>query len=383
MDVTRVTAIFHVVRAVIISHTYANPAARGKLHALAGQGVALAAAVPEEWRAPGATEPFRTRFSEENGVRIVPVVTRGIDAGGIPSSWRVSALRQLLTDFRPDIVQVEEEPFTRAAAATARLARALGIPAIAFTAESVPRPLPLLARRRRRRTLHQVRGLLGVNQLASSLARVQVPELTTAALPQLGLPVPRAPAPERHAPLAIGFVGRLVPEKGCDVLLRACARLYGAWNLSVAGTGPEQEALERLAERLGVASRVTWMGGVTQQDLAALWPRLDCLVAPSRGTAAWVESYPLQVLEAMSHGVAVVVSDSGALPETVGRAGLTFGDGHPEGLTDALTRLLEDAALRERLAAEGRRRVIGEYVDDAIARKTLAFWRDVLNGRAA
>ncbi len=65
----------------------------------------------------------------------------------------------------------------------------------------------------------------------------------------------------------------------------------------------------------------------------------------------------------------------------VGKAGLIFSDGHPEGLTDALARLLENAELRAQLAAEGRRRVIAEYVDDAIARKTLAFWETVLAGQ--
>ena len=54
-----------------------------------------------------------------------------------------------------------------------------------------------------------------------------------------------------------------------------------------------------------------------------------------------------------------------------------FREDHPDGLTEALARLIGDAALRERLAAEGRRRVIAEYVDDAIARKTLTFWRAV------
>jgi glycosyltransferase involved in cell wall biosynthesis len=175
-------------------------------------------------------------------------------------------------------------------------------------------------------------------------------------------------------------VGRLVPERGLDVLLKACTRLYGAWTLTVAGTGPEQEALEALAERLGIASRVTWLGGVPRAELASLLPRLDCLVVPSRTTAHWVETYPAQALEAMGHGVAVVASDSGALPESVAKAGLIFGDGHPEGLTEALTRLLEDESLRERLAADGRRRVIAEYVDDAIARKTLAFWQRVREG---
>ena len=364
-------------RAVIVSHLYASPASRGKLHALVGQGAAVAVAVPARWIPPGGAEPLETPFAEDNGVRIVPIPTTGREANGAPAAWRTSALRRLLTDFRPDIVQVEEEPTTRVAAGVTRLARQLGIPALAFSTDSLSRPYPLLPKMRRRRTLSRATGIVGANAVVTGLVRSEFPGLAAESIPQLGLPVPRALAVEPHAPLAIGFVGRLVPEKGLDVLLRACVRLYGAWTLTVAGTGPEQETLEALAERLGIASRVTWLGGIPRAQLSTLWPRLDCLVAPSRTTAGWVETYPVQVLEAMGHGVTVVASDSGALPEVVGKAGLIFRDGHPEGLTEALTRLLEDGELRERLAAEGRRRVIAEYVDDAIARKTLTFWRAV------
>ena len=370
-------------RAVIVSHTYANPAARGKLRALVGQGVALAAAVPARWTPPSATELLHTPFAEDNGVRIVPIPTAGREPGGAPASWQSSALRRLLTDFRPDIVQVEEEPSTRVAAAVTRWARQLGIPAVAFTTETLSRAHPLFARTRRRRTLTRASGIVGANAVAAGLVRLHYPGLAWASIPQLGLPVPRALALEPHPPLAIGFVGRLVPEKGLDVLLRACVRLHGAWTLTVAGTGPAQEKLEALAERLGVASRVTWLGAIPQRDLASLWPRIDCLVAPSRTTARWVETYPVQVLEAMGHGVMVVTSDSGALPETVNGAGLVFREDHPDGLTDALTRLIADAGFRERLAADGRRRVIAEYVDDAIARKTLTFWRAVREGSKA
>lgn len=380
---TPVTAIFPAVRAVIISHTYANPAARGKLHALAGQGVALAAAVPSTWRPRDANEPLRSTFGEDNGVRIVPVPTRGQDPAGVPGSWKSAALRRLLTDFRPDIVQIEEEPTTRVAAGVSRIARELGIPAIAFTTESLARGYPLLTRLRRARTLGRARGVLGANSLATGLVQAQFPALPGGAVPQLGLSVPTAPSSEPHPPLAIGFVGRLVPEKGLDVLFKACVRLYGPWTLTVAGTGPQQESLEAMAERLGIASRITWLGGLPQRELAAVWPRLDCLVAPSRATPHWVETYPVQVLEAMGHGVAVVVSDTGALPETVRGAGLVFPDGHAGGLTEVLSRLLEDAGLRERLAAEGRRRVIAEFVDDAVARKTIDFWEAVLQGSPA
>ena len=382
MDVTGVTTIFPSVRAIILSHAYADPAARGKLHALAGHGVALAVAVPARWTPPGSTDPVEIPFSEENGVRIVPVPTGGRQANGSPGTWRTSALRRLLTDFRPDIIQVEEEPSTPVADVVMRLARQLRIPSVAFTTASLPQSHRLLARLRRRRALSRAAAIVGANAKATGLVRAEYPGLVGASIPQLGLPVPAALTAEHHPSLAIGFVGRLVPEKGLDVLLRACVKLYGAWTLTVAGTGPDQERLEALAERTGIASRITWLGGIPRGELVNFWPRIDCLVAPSRTSPEWVETYPTQVLEAMSHGVAVVVSDSGALPESVGKAGLVFNDGHPDGLTEALARLLEDTELRERLASEGRRRVISEYVDDAVARKTLAFWETVRGGAA-
>jgi glycosyltransferase involved in cell wall biosynthesis len=375
--VTGVTAIFPFVRAVIVSHTYTNPAVRGKLRALVGQGVALAVAVPARWAPSGGAEPLHTPFADDNGVRIVPIPTAGREPGGAPATWGSSALHRLLTDFRPDIVQVEEEPSTRVAAAVTRLARQLGVPAVAFTTESLDRDYRLFARMRRRRTLARASGIVGANLVATRLVRAEHPGLAWTSIPQLGLPVVRALTLEQHPPLAIGFVGRLVPEKGLDVLLRACVKLYGTWTLTVAGTGPAQEELEALAERLGIASRVTWLGAIPRSDLATLWPRIDCLVAPSRTTPRWVETYPIQVLEAMGYGVVAVASDSGALPELVGSAGLIFREDHADGLTEALTRLIADAVLRQRLAADGRRRVIAEYVDDAIARKTLTFWRAV------
>jgi len=381
--VTAVTAIFVAVRAVIVSHTYANPDQRGKLRSLVGQGVALAVAVPARRASPGAPGDVVTAFAEDGGVRIVPTATRGRTETGAPIAWRATALRRLLTDFRPDIIQVEEAPTARVSPAVTRMARQLGIPVVAFTNESLAVKHSFLAGSRRRRTLTGAAGVIGGTSLATGLVLQEFPALRSAVIPQLGTPVPRAPAPEPHPPLAIGFVGRLVPEKGLDVLFRACIKLHGAWTITVAGTGPAQEELEALAERLGVASRVTWLGAISRQDLASVWPRLDCLAVPSRTTAHWVETFPPQVFEAMGNGVVLVTSDSGALREITGGAGLVFREDHADGLAEALGRLMADAALRERLGAEGRRRVIAEYADDAIARKTLAFWRTVREGAKA
>jgi glycosyltransferase involved in cell wall biosynthesis len=325
-------------------------------------------------------EPLIATYGDDAGVRITPIAVRGSDRRGVPARWKTGALKRLISDFRPDIVQVEEEPGTAVAASVAGIARKLGVRCTLLTWECVPQEHSFRERLRRNRTFARLDGVVGGSALAAGLAARHRPGLPNAAIPQLGVRVPLAPPVEPHAPLAIGFIGRLVPEKGLDILLRASVRLFGAWSITVVGTGPAQEELESLAERLGVAARVNWMGALPRGDLANIWPRLDCLVAPSRTAARWVEAYPVPVLEAMGHGLAVVTSNSGALPEVVGAAGLVVPEDNPDALTEALARLGHDEEFRRKLGAEGRRRVIEEYVDDAVARKTLAFWR-ALAGR--
>ena len=155
-----------------------------------------------------------------------------------------------------------------------------------------------------------------------------------------------------HPGLAIGFVGRLVPERGLDLLFRACVGLAGKWTLTVVGTGPSQEELEGLAQRLGIAARISWLGALPPagggRDLAPA--RLPG--APIRTTQRWVMTVGRAALHAMAHGVAVVGTDSGALPELVGDAGRIVPEEDVPALTAALQELYAD---RSRVRAPGRR----------------------------
>ena len=83
------------------------------------------------------------------------------------------------------------------------------------------------------------------------------------------------------------------------------------------------------------------------------------------------------MVEAMAHGVAAVTSDAGALPEVVGQAGIVTPENDVAALTAALQRLRDDRHARETLGAEGRKRVMDEFGDAAIAAKTLKFWREM------
>jgi hypothetical protein len=361
------------VRAIVVSHLYADAATRGKLRALAGLGCTIGAVVPASWQPAPGVPPRPTEFGNDGAVRIFPVPVRG---AAPELAWESAGLKRALAEFRPDVVQLEEPPSSAVAGAVARAASRLHFRVVLFSSDSLSRPLPFLARVRRDRVLGRAAGMIGGNRIALGFL-TQGREVASTVLPQTGVSPPLVAEPVVRPGLVIGFVGRLVPERGLDLLFRAAVRVSDAWTIHVAGTGPAQEELEALAERLGIAARVTWHGALSRTALGALWPTLDCVALPSRTTPRWVESRGRTALEAMAHGLAVVVTASGALPEVVGPAGRVV----PEEGVDQLAEVLQDFArnpeARRALGAEARRRVLSEYTDAAIAERTLVFWRSV------
>lgn len=178
----------------------------------------------------------------------------------------------------------------------------------------------------------------------------KVEVLLPAVLPHVPAPVD---VPSAGRPV-VGTVGRLVPGKGVDVLLRALAgpALAGSdATCVVVGDGPQRPALERLAADLGLGDRVVFAGW--REDARDLVAALDVLAVPSREDGS-----PLVVLEALGSGVPVVASRVGGIPDQVtdGREGLLVPPGDAGALGAALARVLHDAGLRAALAAAGRAR---------------------------
>lgn len=365
-------------RALVISTDAVDPSLRGKLHALVGMGCAVTLAVPANWPPGGPTLEWGT----DGGIKVAPIPVRG---GEDPASlhWRGSSLSRLLTEFRPDIVQVEGEPWWFLVARAVRLASRLRIPAIILGSSSVAPVLGVRQRWRRARVMRAVKGIAGINRLAADQLAEFAPSVPRTVLPLHGVNVPVQGRPRgARGGFDIGFIGRLVPERGADLLIRAATRLRGDWTLTMVGTGPEQQALEALAEKVGIGSRVRWMGGMPRHWLESVWPTLDCVVLPARTTQRWVEPVGQALLDAMAQGLPVIATDSGVLPEVVADAGIVVEQDDPDVLGLALERLQTMPDEQARLGAAGRRRVMAEYVDDAVARKTLAFWRQVVGAAA-
>jgi glycosyltransferase involved in cell wall biosynthesis len=364
------------VRAVILSHLYADPTNRAKLRSLAGLGVSLAVAVPDRWAASDGRS-HGTTWGDDTGVRVVPIPVRGRMAEPSRLHWHARTLRRLLTDFRPDLLHIEEEPWTQPASVSLKLARRLGIRTVLSTAESLPRGYSLRQKFRRERSLRLAHGIMAANRLALALATRRRPNVPSLTLPQLGVTPPPATPRVPHPGLAIGFVGRLVPERGLDLLFRACVGLVGRWTLTVVGTGPSQEELESLAERLGISARISWLGPLPREAVDQVWPKLDCVVFPARTTPRWVAAAARGALHAMAHGVTVVAANSGALPDIVGEAGRIVPEEDVPALTSVLHELYTNRTECERLGTAGRRRLMDEFSDAAVATKTLAFWRSL------
>ena len=172
----------------------------------------------------------------------------------------------------------------------------------------------------------------------------------------------------------VAYAGRFVPEKGLDILMQAVARLGPGVELWLIGDGPQRTALQALARDLGIGERVRWVPPVSPEQMPGLLAQVNAVVLPSRTTPVWKEQFGRILVEAMACGVPVVGSDSGAIPEVIGDAGLIFPEGDVEALMECLNRLRQSSHLQAEFAQRGLARA-RLYDQETIARQTIAFYK--------
>jgi glycosyltransferase involved in cell wall biosynthesis len=149
----------------------------------------------------------------------------------------------------------------------------------------------------------------------------------------------------------IVFLGRLVSDKGCDLLLHALAELKSKNlfpSLTVIGDGPERSALETLTVELDLTDQVQFLGAL-QHGRGAIVARHLIMAIPS----IWAEPFGVVALEGIASGCAIVASSQGGLPDAGGPCGLYFPNGDVGALASALERLLTNVFLREELISNG------------------------------
>ena len=170
-------------------------------------------------------------------------------------------------------------------------------------------------------------------------------------------PRPQAPPPTGTSLLT---VGRLVPRKGVDVVVRALRRLPTHVAYRVVGSGPDLARLRQLAADEGVAGRVAFLGRIDADRLAEEYQRCAIYVQPSRRTAdGQLEGYGLVYFEAAAWGRPVIAGRSGGEVDAVvdGTTGVLVDGASVDAVTSAISSLLLDTERMARLGAAGRHRV--------------------------
>jgi glycosyltransferase involved in cell wall biosynthesis len=289
-------------------------------------------------------------------------------------------LKKRLEQFRPEIVHIDEEPYNLATWHAWRLGRSAGAKNLFFSWQNLLRRYPLPFNWMEQAVLRGVDYAIAGSQGAADVWRRKGYTGPLAIIPQFGVDPDIFVPPAHRDPgrgLVIGYAGRLVAEKGIDLLVRAAADLPGAWQLTVAGEGPERDALAALTKQLGVQERVFFDGWLPAERMPAYLQQLDVLVLPSRTRPNWKEQFGRVLIEAMACQVAVVGSDSGEIPHVIGDAGLIF----PEGDVDALNAhliQLQDHETRLEFGRAGRQRVLDHYTQTQIATQTVEVYREML-----
>jgi glycosyltransferase involved in cell wall biosynthesis len=305
---------------------------------------------------------------------------------GGPAKWYLQwypKLAATLATVRPDVIDIWEEPWSLLSAQICRLRDRL-LPAakiISETEQNIAKRLPPPFEAIRRFTLGRADFLIGRNAEAIQVARSKGFRGPAAVVgngvdTELFSPAPEGPAelPRARGAFRIGYAGRLVREKGLDVLLEAVGSLPAPRSLVLSGEGPFLEKMNR-------APFVQWAGTVPREELPAFYRGLDALVLPSHTTSRWKEQFGRVLVEAQACGIPVVGSSSGAIPEVIGDAGLVFPEGNAAYLAVALQRLRADASLRRTLACKGRERACVHYGWNAIAAQMRQVYLSVLSRR--
>jgi glycosyltransferase involved in cell wall biosynthesis len=366
-------------RLLVVSHTYAAAINHARLAALAAHS-RLAAIAPRRWRdvlfdiaapAPAGGYAFYP----------LPAI---FDGHILRYFYSPLALRRAVSQTAPDLVCVEEEPASLALAQLAWLKRRYRYRLVCFTWDNIPRQLGLPGLEQY--SLARCDGLIAGSRGAADVVAAKGFRGAVAVTPQLGVDPelfrPRAAAPPTSDPpmFVAGYIGRLAAEKGLETFWEAAREVAGLHLLWV-GDGPLRPQVHAWQAALGNRLRV--LPAVPHEQIAARLRELDVLVLPSHTTPAWKEQFGHVLIEAMACGVPVIGSDSGAIPEVIGDAGLIVPERDPGALRAALQRLQADPTLCARLGRAGRARVLARYTHAHIATANLSFFQRVLQPTCA
>lgn len=351
---------------LVLSHSSVLGAYQQKLALLAPLGFEVHLAAPAWWPEAAPRQPLQRAWPAIR-YHSLPCLGKGSVGNALYLGLGALALR-----LKPGLVLAEEEPCSAMALQALMAARLSGARFGFFSWENLDQPYGSLRRALLARVLKGSRFAVAGSREAAALLKAWGYAGPMLVQPQYGVDVerfsPALRARERKG-LCLGYLGRLVPEKGVGTLAEALPLMGPGVRLRVAGFGPMEGALRRMRG-------VELAGRVGYEEVPSFLCGLDALVLPSRTTPLWKEQFGRVLAEAMACGLPCIGSSSGAIPEVMGKGGLVFKEGDARDLARQARRL-KDAALRQQLGRAGRARAVRHYSNAVLAQRLAGLLRQV------
>ncbi len=367
-----------------MSHTYVVAINQQKIEELAKyKDLHLMLIVPKHWR-----DPLRDIHLEKCEDPIYKILPMNIYFNGHYYSYFYDPLPTIwfIKKVKPDIIYVDSEPFGLSAYQFALLSRLVKSKFVFFSWENIYKRYKYPKSFFEKYVLQNAHyAIAGNTEAKDNLIKkgFHNPILVS---PQLGID-PLRFCPKSQTGLkkqlglrgfTIGYIGRLVKEKGMLTLVTAVSGLSCSFSLLIVGKGPMKDTFVRYARRKGILGRVVLIESVPHSEIPDYMNCLDTLVLPSVTTEGWKEQFGHVIIEAMSCGVPVIGSNSGSIPEVIGDAGLIFQEGDYIDLRDKITHLIDSKALREELKEKGLRRIKKEFTNEKIANNILDIFHSLM-----
>jgi glycosyltransferase involved in cell wall biosynthesis len=371
-------------RVLFVSHAYVVGVNQGKLKTIADtKQVELALLAPNNWKALEWNRflPLENPYSE---IRLysAPVLSTGRVGAHFYNPWQIW---QVIDDFKPDIIQVEEEIFSLCALEVAVCAKLLNKPLVVFGWENQQRSLPLPRQWVRDLVMSATNLYLAGNQDGATVIGNWGYKGKIEVMPQMGVDT-KLFTPQivntNHDELNIGFLGRLVPEKGIDVLFAAVSQLRQQGlncRVTICGSGTSEANLRQEAEKKQISEIVTWKGAVRHEEAPNEIGQFDVLVLPSRTIDTWKEQFGHVIIEAMAMGIPVIGSSCGEIPHVIAHADLIFPEEDATALAVILRRAICDRTWLQEMSNYGIKRVQQYYSHERIAQRLIDLWQKIIS----
>ncbi|MEG3877073.1 hormogonium polysaccharide biosynthesis glycosyltransferase HpsO [Microcoleus sp. herbarium7] len=388
-------------RILVASHTYIVDINREKFKILANlePNIQVTVVVPRRWKPGGIQNKIiATQFCQEGSFKVVPLSNLSQNNQGLLTFG--TDIIQLLHEFKPQIIQVEQGSKSLAYAQLILLNKLLKLQAknIFFTWWNLPYQLKWPVSALENCNLHYTDGVIAGNLDGAKILRQRGYQGAVKVMPQLGVDETLFTRTGKDANLSrklgieatdfvVGFVGRFVEEKGLLTLAEALAGLNKrSWKWLLVGQGKLQAHLAEKCREWGISDRIIWVESVSHEQIPPYINLMNCLVLPSQTSykfktltaVGWKEQFGHVLIEAMACKIPVVGSDCGEIPHVIGDAGLVFPEGNAGVLRECLQELMERPPLAADLGDRGYHRAMSNYTNQALAEQLLEFYKELL-----